>query len=69
MAKREPLAVWLHGIRIGTLTTNGKPYHLALRYSAEALEQWPGNTSLLSCSLPLSSRTLNPARILPRTSP
>ena len=60
MAKREPLAVWLHGIRIGTLTTNGKPYHLALRYSAEALEQWPGNTSLLSCSLPLSSRTLNP---------
>lgn len=60
MAKREPLAVWLHGIRIGTLTTKGKPDHLALRYSAEALDTWPGNTPLLSCSLPLSSRTLNP---------
>ena len=61
MAKREPLAVWLHGIQIGTLTTNGKPYHLALRYSAEALDAWPGNTPLLSCSLPLSSQTLNPS--------
>lgn len=60
MAKREPLAVWLHGIRIGTLTTNGKPYNLALRYSAEALDTWPGNTPLLSCSLSLSSQTLNP---------
>lgn len=60
MAKREPLAVWLHGIRIGTLTSNGKPYHLAFRYSTEALDTWPGNTPLLSCSLPLSSRTLNP---------
>lgn len=61
MAKREPLAVWLHGLRIGTLTTNGKPYHLALRYSTEALDTWPGNTPLLSCSLPLTSRTLNPS--------
>jgi serine/threonine-protein kinase HipA len=60
MAKREPLAVWLHGIQIGILTTNGKPCHLALRYSDEALDTWPGNTPLLSCSLPLSSRTLNP---------
>lgn len=60
MAKREPLAVWLHGMRIGTLTSTGKPYHLAFRYSAEALDTWPGNTPLLSCSLPLSSRTLNP---------
>jgi serine/threonine-protein kinase HipA len=60
MAKREPLAVWLHGVRIATLTTNGKPYHLAMRYSAEALETWPGNTPLLSCSLPLSTQKLDP---------
>lgn len=58
--KREPLAIWLYGVRIGTLTTNGKPRHLALRYSDEALETWPGNTPLLSCSLPLSTRVLNP---------
>jgi len=60
MARREPLAIWLHGIRIGTLTTNGKPYHLAMRYSAEALDMWPGNTPLLSCSLPLSTQKLDP---------
>lgn len=60
MAKREPLAVWLHGVRIATLTTNGKPHNLAMRYSAEALETWPGNTPLLSCSLPLSAQKLNP---------
>lgn len=60
MAKREPLAVWLHGVRIATLTTNGKPYNLAMHYSAEALEMWPGNTPLLSCSLPLSAQKLNP---------
>jgi len=60
MAKREPLAVWLHDIRIGTLSTNGKPYNLAMSYSEEALDRWPGNTPLLSCSLPLSARKLNP---------
>lgn len=60
MAKREPLAVWLHGVRIGTLTSDGKPYDLSFRYSAEAFDTWPGNTPLLSCSLPLSARTLKP---------
>lgn len=60
MAKREPLAVWLHGIQIGTLTTTGRPYDLTMRYSAEALDTWPRNTPLLSCSLPLSTRKLVP---------
>lgn len=60
MPKREPLAVWLYGIRIGTLTTNGAPNNLALRYSTEALDTWPGNTPLLSCSLPLSTQKLDP---------
>lgn len=56
MAKPEPLAVWLHGIRVGTLTSTGRPYDLTLRYSAEALDRWPGNTPVLSCSLPLGRR-------------
>jgi serine/threonine-protein kinase HipA len=59
MARPEPLGVWLHGIRIGTLTSTGRPYHLDLRYSTEALDRWPGNTPLLSCSLPLSTRRLD----------
>jgi serine/threonine-protein kinase HipA len=59
MARPEPLAVWLHGLRIGTLTSTGRPYDLSLRYSDEALGRWPGNTPLLSCSLPLSNQKLN----------
>ncbi len=59
MARPEPLAVWLNGMRIGTLSSTGRPYDLSLRYSDQALERWPGNTALLSCSLPLSNRKLN----------
>lgn len=51
----EPLGVWLHGVRIAELTTSG-PGDVTLSYSEEARERWPGNTPLLSCSLPLNWR-------------
>lgn len=55
MARREPLGVWLHGIRVADITTT-RPAEVRCRYTPEARERWPGNIPLLSCSLPLSSR-------------
>lgn len=55
MARPEPLGVWVYGTRVAELTTSG-PGDVTLRYSAEALERWPSNTPLLSCSLPLGRR-------------
>lgn len=55
MTGAEPLGVWLYGTRVADLTTSG-PGDVTLRYSAEALERWPSNTPLLSCSLPLGRR-------------
>lgn len=55
MAKREPLGVWLYGSQIAELTS-GRPSEVACRYTDDALERWPLNTPLLSCSLPLTSR-------------
>lgn len=56
MARPEPLGVWLYGIRIAELTTTGRPGDVTLQYTKEALERWPRNTRLLSCSLPLTDR-------------
>jgi serine/threonine-protein kinase HipA len=55
MAKREPLGVWLYGSRIAELTSS-RPGEVVCRYTSDALERWPLNTPLLSCSLPLMSR-------------
>ena len=55
MARPDPLGVWLHGMRIAELTTSGRG-DVTLRYSDAALERWPRNTPLLSCSLPLGPR-------------
>jgi serine/threonine-protein kinase HipA len=55
MAKPEPLGVWLYGTRIAELTSTG-PGDVTLLYSEQALERWPSNTPLLSCTLPLSTR-------------
>jgi serine/threonine-protein kinase HipA len=49
------LGVWLDGLRVADLEP-GRRGELRCRYSAEALERWPGNSPLLSCSLPLGSR-------------
>lgn len=56
MAKRRPpLNVWLYEMLVATITSQG-PGQITLEYTVEALDTWPGNTPLLSCSLPLSSR-------------
>lgn len=55
MAKREPLGVWLYGSRIAELTSN-TPGEVVCRYTSDALERWPLNTPLLSCSLRLTSK-------------
>ena len=56
MAERpHELHVTLAGLRVATLTESS-PGRIACRYTRDALARWPGNTPLLSCSLPLSSR-------------
>jgi serine/threonine-protein kinase HipA len=49
------LAVWLGDARVATLG-GGRPGRVACRYTDAALATWPGNTPVLSCSLPLGSR-------------
>jgi serine/threonine-protein kinase HipA len=56
MARRDPLGVWLYGTRVAELTST-RPGAVRCTYTAEALDRWPLNTPLLSCSLPLSTRT------------
>ncbi len=49
------LGVWLHGLRIADLEQRRWP-EIRCRYTDAALERWPLNSPLLSCSLPLSPR-------------
>jgi serine/threonine-protein kinase HipA len=55
MAKAEGLGVWLDGVRIAELSAR-RGGSIACRYTSEALERWPQNSPVISCSLPLSSR-------------
>lgn len=45
------------GALVATITSRRRA-EIRLKYSDEALDQWPLNTPLLSCSLPLTSRPL-----------
>ena len=61
MAKRRPpLGVWLYGMRVAEIAPKGRAYDLTMRYTAEACARWPGNSPILSCSLPLGRSPLNP---------
>ncbi|MDA8398893.1 MAG: HipA domain-containing protein [Actinomycetota bacterium] len=61
MAKRKPpLGVWLYGMRIAEITPKGRGYDLTMHYTADACDRWPGNSPILSCSLPLGRSPLNP---------
>lgn len=61
MAKRKPpLGVWLYGMRIAELAPKGSTYDLTMRYTDDACSRWPGNSPILSCSLPLGRSQLNP---------
>jgi serine/threonine-protein kinase HipA len=57
MKRPKSLGVWLRGVRIANIKP-GKPGEIKLRYTEEALDLWPLNTPLLSCSLPLSNQNL-----------
>ncbi len=61
MARRKPpLGVWLYGIRIADVEPSGRACDLTMRYTAEACDRWPGNSPILSCSLPLSRSRQKP---------
>ena len=51
------LQVWLEGVHVADIERRRRSdTRLYLRYTAEALERWPLNTPLISCSLPLNTR-------------
>jgi serine/threonine-protein kinase HipA len=58
MANRPPLGVWLDGVRIAELEAP-RPWTLRCRYTAEALDRWPRNSPVISCSLPLQRSPLD----------
>jgi serine/threonine-protein kinase HipA len=58
MAAPDPLGVWLHGVHVADLIPR-KPWDLRCRYTSAAVDAWPGNIPLLSCSLPLRARSLD----------
>lgn len=55
--RRQPLRVWLDGIHVADLVAR-RQWELRCAYTDEALQRWPGNTPVLSCSLPLSRKAL-----------
>lgn len=55
MARRKSLNVWLHGVRVGAISTDGRPGNLEFRYSDAALDRWSGGQPVLSCAFPLSN--------------
>lgn len=53
----DRLQVWLDGLHVADLERRGRnDARLRLRYTDKALDRWPRNTPLISCSLPLSDR-------------
>ncbi len=58
MAKAERLGVWLDGVRVAELSQS-RTGGTSCIYSEEALERWPQNSPLLSCSLPLGTRHMD----------
>jgi len=57
MARAEPLGVWLDGLRIANLR-EGPGGSIRAHYTDKALDRWPRNSPVISCSLPLGERSL-----------
>ncbi len=57
MTRPKSLEVWMGDVRVATITSTRRA-EIRLKYSEEALDRWPLNTPLLSCSLPLTTRPL-----------
>lgn len=53
MATASSLGVWLDGTRVADLEQPRWPL-VRLRYGEEALDRWPQNSPVISCSLPLT---------------
>ncbi|HEX3693431.1 MAG TPA: type II toxin-antitoxin system HipA family toxin [Solirubrobacteraceae bacterium] len=51
----DRLAIWLYGTRVAVVERERR--RMRLRYTAEALESFPGGTPLLSVTVPLSDRS------------
>jgi serine/threonine-protein kinase HipA len=58
VAKPEPLGVWLDELLVAELTAR-RPWQLHCAYTESALERWDGLSPVLSCSLPLQSRSMD----------
>ncbi|HEY1739111.1 MAG TPA: HipA N-terminal domain-containing protein, partial [Acidimicrobiia bacterium] len=54
-ARITRLRVWCFGVEVAELTAD-RPWTVRCRYTANAIEEWPGNAPVLSCSLPLVRR-------------
>lgn len=55
MSGPEALGVWLDGTRVAELV-RARGGGVSCHYSEQALERWPANSPVISCSLPLGSR-------------
>lgn len=56
----DRLQVWLRGVHVADLERRRRSdTRIGIQHSDEALERWPANTPLVSCSLPLGSRPTN----------
>jgi serine/threonine-protein kinase HipA len=56
----DRLQVWLNGLRVAELERRRRSdTRIRIRHTDEALDRWPANTPLISCSLPSSGRFQN----------
>jgi serine/threonine-protein kinase HipA len=56
----DRLGIWLEGTRIADIERRRRnDTRLRVRYTDDALDGWPRNTPLVSCSLPLTDRPLD----------
>jgi serine/threonine-protein kinase HipA len=56
--RSKQLGVWVGDDQIAVLEQR-RPYEISCRYTELALERWPVNTPLISCSLPLTDLRAN----------
>ena len=58
MSRANSLGVWLDGVQIAELLRRQRG-GIGCRYTEAALDLWPQNSPIISCSLPLGARTLD----------
>ena len=63
MAKPPPLHCWWGYVHVADFVAR-RPWELHARYTDEALDRWPTNTPLLSCSLLVQRRPQNATAFL-----